>query len=59
ERWKKLEFNFAFRKNYYIFEISIDRISIELDAAKNQPVEIEIVGKKYGLTPGERFEVGI
>ncbi len=57
--WKKLEFNFAFRKNYYIFEISSDRISIELNAAKNQPVEIEIVGKKYGLNPGERFEVGI
>ncbi|MCK4751006.1 MAG: glycoside hydrolase family 65 protein, partial [Bacteroidales bacterium] len=57
--WKKLEFNFAFQKNYYIFELSPDRIRIELNSSENQPVDIEIAGQKYGLIPGERFEVGI
>ncbi|MFC2115543.1 HAD-IA family hydrolase [Bacteroidota bacterium] len=57
--WKKLAFNFAFRKNYYTFEISPEKISIELDAPKDHTVEIEIAGKDYSLTPGERFEVGL
>ncbi len=57
--WKKLEFNFAFRKKYYIFEISPDRIVIKFDSAEDQAVEIEIAGKKYGLVPGERYEVGL
>ncbi|MFC2098642.1 HAD-IA family hydrolase [Bacteroidota bacterium] len=59
EGWKKLVFNFAFRKNYYIFEIFPDRVSIEMNSSDDQPVEIEITGKKYGLKSGERFEVGI
>ena len=59
ENWKKLAFNFAFRKNYYIFEISSEGLAIELNSTEDQPVEIEISGKKYGLIPGERFEVGI
>jgi len=59
ENWKKLEFNFAFRKNYYIFEIFSEGLAIEVNSSEDQPVEIEISGKKYGLVPGERFEVGI
>ncbi len=59
EGWKKLEFNFAFRKNYYIFEILPGRVSIEMNSSEDQSVEIEIAGKKYGLVSGERFEVEI
>ncbi len=59
KEWKKLEFNFAFRKNYYIFEIFPDRILISMDSSEDQPVKIEISGKEYGLVPGERFETGI
>jgi beta-phosphoglucomutase family hydrolase len=55
--WKKLVFNFAFRKNYYIFEIFPDRVSVEINSSDDQPVEIEIAGKIYGIVSGERFEV--
>jgi trehalose/maltose hydrolase-like predicted phosphorylase len=57
--WKKLEFNFAFRKNYYIFEIFPDRLVIGVDSAGDQELKIEISGKQYGLVPGERLETGI
>jgi trehalose/maltose hydrolase-like predicted phosphorylase len=59
EGWKKLQFNFAFRKNYYIFEIFPDRISVQLDSTVNQPVDIQISGRTYGLDPGEKIEVEI
>jgi HAD superfamily hydrolase (TIGR01509 family) len=57
--WKKVAFNFAFRKNYYIFEIFPDRVSIVVESSEDQPVEIEVAGKKYGLRSEEKFEVVI
>ena len=58
ERWKKVQFNFAFRKNYYTFEIFSDRIQIKVDTADKQPVDINISGKEFSLDPDKKLEVG-
>jgi beta-phosphoglucomutase family hydrolase len=55
--WKKISFNFAFRKKYYTFEIFFEKMAISVDTSDDQQVEIEISGRKYGLAPGEIFEV--
>ena len=55
--WKKIAFNFAFRKKYYTFEIFLEKIAISVDASDDQPVEIEIAGRKQKLIPGEILEV--
>lgn len=59
EGWKKLEFNFAFRKKYYIFEVFPDKVFVQLNAAEDQQVEIIISGKRYTLVPGRKIEAGI
>ncbi len=56
--WKKIRFNFAFRKKYYTFEIFCERMIISVDSPDDQPVEIEIAGRKHGILPGSGFEVG-
>jgi beta-phosphoglucomutase family hydrolase len=56
--WKKISFNFAFRKKYYTFEIFLDRITINVNAPDDQLVEIEIAGRTHGLVPGQVCEVG-
>ena len=55
--WKKIRFNFAFRKKYYTFEIFLEKIIISVDALDDQLVEVEITGKTHGLVPGKVFEV--
>ena len=55
--WKKVSFNFAFRKKYYTFEIFLDRMVIMVNTTDDQPVEIEIAGKIQRLVPGQVFEV--
>ena len=55
--WKKISFNFAFRKKYYTFDIFLDRLAITVNAPDDQLVEIEIAGKTHGLVPGQKFEV--
>jgi trehalose/maltose hydrolase-like predicted phosphorylase len=55
--WKKISFNFAFRKKYYTFDIFSEKMAISVDTPDDQLVEIEIAGKIYGLAPGEIFEV--
>ncbi len=59
EGWKNLQFNFAFRKNYYIFDIFPDRVLIKLNSSENQPVDIKVAGSIYGLVPGDTIEVDI
>jgi trehalose/maltose hydrolase-like predicted phosphorylase len=55
--WKKISFNFAFRKKYYTFDIFLDRLAITVNAPDDQLVEIEIAGRTHGLVPGQKFEV--
>ncbi|MEE9461495.1 MAG: beta-phosphoglucomutase family hydrolase [Bacteroidales bacterium] len=55
--WKKIKFNFAFRKKYYTFEIFREKIRISVDALDDQLIEIEIAGRIHGLVPGKIFEV--
>ena len=55
--WKKITFNFAFRKKYYTFEIFREMIAIKVDASDDQSVEIEIAGRVHGIVPGDKFEV--
>jgi len=55
--WKKIKFNFAFRKKYYTFEIFLEKIIISIDALDDQLVEVEIAGRTHGLVPGKVFEV--
>ena len=55
--WKKIKFNFAFRKKYYTFEIFREKITISVDALDDQLIEIEIAGRIHGLAPGKIFEV--
>ena len=55
--WKKISFNFAFRKKYYTFEIFQEKIVVSVDALDDQLVEIEISGKIQGLVPGRNSEV--
>jgi len=59
EGWKKLEFNFAFRKKYYIFAIFQGRMVVKVESIENQPVEIEIQGNIHKLLPGGIVEVPI
>ena len=55
--WKKINFNFAFRKKYYTFEIFSEKIAISVNTPDDQLVDIEISGRIHGLVPGEVFEV--
>jgi len=59
EGWKNLRFNFAFRKNYYIFDIFPDRVIIKLNSSENQSVDIKVGENFYGLIPGKTIEVEI
>jgi beta-phosphoglucomutase family hydrolase len=55
--WKKISFNFAFRKKYYTFEIFLDRMTILVNAPDDQVVGIAIAGKTHRLVPGRLLEV--
>ena len=55
--WKKIRFNFAFRKKYYTFEIFREKITISVDALDDQLIEIKTSGKIHGIVPGKVFEV--
>lgn len=55
--WKKVTFGFAFRKNYYTFEIFPDRILVEVDNADNQTVEFVVAGRIREAEPGKKLEV--
>jgi trehalose/maltose hydrolase-like predicted phosphorylase len=54
--WKKIQFGFAFRKNYYTFEIFCNKMEIQVENTEGQPVEIEIPGKVIRMNPGEKVE---
>ena len=56
--WKKVKFGFAFRKNYYTFEIFPERMVIETDAAEDQSLEITVSGKNIRLITGKKTETG-
>jgi len=56
--WKKISFNFAFRKKYYTFDIFLEKIAISVDALDDQLIEVEIAGRIHGLVPGKMLEVG-
>lgn len=58
EGWKKVKFSFAFRKNYYTFDIFPDRLVVETDAAENQSIEVMVSGKNVRLTAGKKTEIG-
>jgi beta-phosphoglucomutase family hydrolase len=55
--WKKVKFGFAFRKNYYTFEIFSDKIYIEVNNTENQTVEINIAGKVHEVKAGDKIDV--
>jgi trehalose/maltose hydrolase-like predicted phosphorylase len=55
--WKKIRFNFAFRKKYYTFEIFRKKIAISIDALDDQLIEMKISGKIHEIVPGRKFEV--
>jgi trehalose/maltose hydrolase-like predicted phosphorylase len=55
--WKKVKFGFAFRKNYYTFEIFSDRIIIEINNPEDQSVELDFAGRVLRINPGEKTEV--
>ncbi len=57
EGWKKISFNFAFRKKYYTFEVFREKMFISVNAPDDQLVEIRINGKIQGLVPGKKWEV--
>jgi len=55
--WKKIRFNFAFRKKYYTFEIFLEKMAISVDALDDQLVEIEIAGRIHRLVPGQVIKI--
>jgi beta-phosphoglucomutase family hydrolase len=57
--WKKISFNFAFRKKYYTFEVFREKMEISVDAPDDQLVEIKINGRIHGLVPGKKVLVAL
>ncbi|KPL23845.1 MAG: beta-phosphoglucomutase [Bacteroides sp. SM1_62] len=55
--WKKISFNFAFRKKYYTFDVFREKMTISVDAPDDQLVEIKISGRIHGLVPGRKLDV--
>ena len=51
ESWKKMSFNFRFRQNYYIFEMTKNTVTVTFNSKKDRKTDIYINNKKYTLEP--------
>jgi len=56
-RWKKISFDFAFRKNYYTFEISSSKLKLVCDNADT--VNVEVNGKNYKTGRNHPLEIDL
>jgi len=52
KNWKEIRFNFAFRKNYYTFEIFREKIRVKAENPNRKQVQIQIGAKRVILTSG-------
>ena len=57
ENWKDIRFNFAFRKNYYTFEIFHNKIRVKVENPQRRQVQIRVGAKKINLISGQWKEV--
>ena len=52
ELWKNIKFNFAFRKNYYIFEITSETIRMKVKSHDNEPVRVVVIDSERYIKSG-------
>lgn len=57
ENWKDIRFNFAFRKNYYTFEIFHNKIRVKVENPQRKQVQINVGAKKVKLNSGQWEEI--
>jgi trehalose/maltose hydrolase-like predicted phosphorylase len=57
EKWKDIRFNFAFRKNYYNFEIFHNKIRVKVEHPQRKQVQIQVGAKNVKLTSGRWEEI--
>ena len=50
--WKNIKFNFAFRKNYYNFEITSDTIRMKVQGHDNEPVKVIVIDYEKNVNSG-------
>ncbi|MCD4745703.1 MAG: beta-phosphoglucomutase family hydrolase [Bacteroidales bacterium] len=59
EHWRKIKFNFNFKKTHYTCNISKKRIKVKISDSKDRLVNIEVLGKKYLLNENEWKEIDL
>lgn len=57
KNWKDIGLNFAFRKNYYTFEIFHDKIRVKVENPQRKQVQVQVGAKKVKLTSGKWEEI--
>lgn len=57
KNWKDIRFNFAFRKNYYTFEIFPKKVRVKVENPQRKQVQIQVGAKKVILTSGKWEEI--
>ncbi|MCK4407023.1 MAG: beta-phosphoglucomutase family hydrolase [Bacteroidales bacterium] len=57
EHWRKISFNFRFRKNHYYCEVSPELIRIKVIGFDDEKIKVEVCGIKYRIDSNEWIKI--